>query len=91
MIYKGLDDFSAADSQMLLKYKALYLLNLMRNMGYDSRKKFVDTCLTCSSFDINTQTVNKFMAFWEGREVTLIDEMEKIVEHLRTVKNEYSN
>lgn len=82
MYYKGLDEFSAVDNQILLKFKALYLLNLMRKMGCNSRKKFVNTCVTYTSLELNAQTINKFMAFWEARETTLIEEMEMIVEQL---------
>jgi len=88
MIYKGLKEFNPYDLQIKQKYKALYLLNLMREMGFDSRKKFVDTCITCSTLEINSQTVNKFMAFWEAREITLIDEMEQIVTTLKNLQNE---
>lgn len=87
MNYSGLDVFCAADNQIVLKYKALFLLNTMRNLGYNTRKKFVDTCITYMSYEINSITINKLQAFWEGRDVTLIDEMEKIVELLKTLKN----
>ncbi|WKW47290.1 hypothetical protein P3875_04280 [Myroides sp. JBRI-B21084] len=83
MIYNGLDQFNAADSQIVLKYKALFLLNTMRNLGFTTRKKFVDTCVTYISLEINYITINKIQAFWDGRDVTLIDEMEKIVEKIK--------
>lgn len=88
MIYKGLDEFNAADEQILQKFKALYLLNCMRNLGYNTRKKFVDTCLTYISLEINSITINKVQSFWDGRDITLISEMEKIIEQLKSLKNE---
>lgn len=86
-MYSGLDVFCAADSQIVLKYKALFLLNTMRNLGYNTRKKFVDTCITYISYEINSITINKLQAFWEGRDVTLIDEMERIVEQVKQLEN----
>ncbi len=91
MIYKGLKDFSAFDSKLEMKYKALYLLNTMRKLGINSRKKFVDTAETYISLEINTKTLNKLYAFWEGREVTLIEEIEIMVKQLTEKQNECNN
>jgi len=89
MFYKGLNEFCAADAQMVLKYKALFLLNAMRNLGFNTRKKFVDTCVTYISLDVNYVTINKLQAFWDGRDVTLVDEIELIVRKVKSVDNEY--
>lgn len=88
MFYKGLNEFCAADGQMVLKYKALFLLNHMRNLGFNTRKKFVDTCVTYISLDVNYVTINKLQAFWDGRDVTLVDEIELIVKKVKSVNNE---
>lgn len=87
MYYNGLLEFSACDNQIEDRYKALFLLNTMRKLGFNSRKKFIDTCVTYSSFDLNTQTLNKFIAFWDGRDTTLIPEVEKIINTITEKKN----
>ena len=82
MYYKGLEDFSPCDDSIILRYKALYLLNTLRKLGLNTRKKFVDTCVTYISLNVNSTIIDKVRAFWDGRDVTLIAEMEKIVEQL---------
>lgn len=87
MYYNGLDDFSANDNQIKDRYKALFLLNTMRKLGFDSRKIFVDTCLTYTSLNINLKTLGKFAAFWDGRDVTLISEIENIIKTINQLEN----
>ena len=87
MIYRGLKEFSAFDSKLEMKYKALYLLNTMRKLGINSRKKFVDTAEIYISLEMSSKTLNKLYAFWEGREVTLIEEIEKMVKQLIEKEN----
>lgn len=87
MLYNGLVEFSPSDSQMENKFKALVLLNKMRKLGFNTRKKFIDTCVTYASIELTTVTYNKLAAFWEGREVTLIPEIENIVEFINKEKN----
>jgi len=82
MEYRGLDVFSPCDNSILLRYKALYLLNTLRKLGLTTRKKFVDTCVTYISLEISSSVIDKVRAFWDGRDLTLIDEMEKIVKQL---------